>query len=64
MSGMSFTYMINNMGPKMLPCDIPLSTGFHVEELPFIDTQMPSFKKVICMGNNLVGHFQLGSLAS
>ena len=38
MSGMSFTYMINNMGPRTLPWGTPLSTGFHVEELPLTDT--------------------------
>ena len=30
-------YIINNMGPKTVPCGIPLITSVHSEKKPFIN---------------------------
>ena len=37
-SGMSFTKMLNNIGPRMLPCSMPLKTAASFDNEPLIDT--------------------------
>jgi len=36
-SGKSLMYVINNMGPRIVPCGIPLITLVYSEKKPFIN---------------------------
>ena len=53
LSIMSLMKMINNNGPRTLPCAIPLVTLDHVEYVPLITTRCELFVKKVLIRSRI-----------